>query len=72
MSDTNLPVSIRPDFPQAFTHFLAELHATLDACPMLIKICSYETPESIPGACDGGYPCPEVCLAGSEFCGKHQ
>lgn len=38
--------------------------------------CAYETPESHPGACDGGFQCEKTAVStcdecGADFCPKH-
>lgn len=36
--------------------------------------CDYESPESYPGACDGGYPCYDKAIRevnGQTFCDRH-
>lgn len=72
MAHPNLPQVPHSGFPQVYDGQLFNSLSVMVEEAFALATCSHTTPESIPGACDGGYPCPEVCLFGSEFCGKHQ
>jgi hypothetical protein len=74
MSGNNLSVLSSPGFPQALTHFVDRV--SLIAARAADEPCSWESPESSWGACDGGIPCHEaatvhnLCLD-QPFCLRH-
>jgi hypothetical protein len=72
MSDTNVPQLPRSGFPQAYDGQLFHSLFGIVKQAFAASTCCYETPESSWGACDGGFPCPELALPGSEFCERHQ
>ncbi len=64
MSASTLPVSPSTSFPQL-------LHSAAPAANDDVRsLCSYISPESSWGACDGGMPCEEPTTDGM-FCRKH-
>jgi hypothetical protein len=74
MAHTNVPQLPHSGFPQPFSQFTQEVHEALDAGPLVIKSCSYDSVESIPGACDGGWPCGDPVsevIDGQGFCAPH-
>lgn len=59
-----------PTFPQVFTK------AIQSQVRQLLATCCYVSPESIPGSCDGGYPCNEPATIHDvstemDYCSRH-
>jgi hypothetical protein len=71
MSDTNVVQLPRSGFPQVKIQ-LCPLMAEMVEEAFYLATCCYTTPETSWGACDGGFPCSNLALPGSEFCERHQ
>jgi hypothetical protein len=68
MAAKHLTVLSHPNFPQVFAK---AIEAQVNC---LFADCSHESPESIPGACDGGFPCGDpatIVIDGQPFCAPH-
>jgi len=72
MSASTLPVPPPPSFPQIPQHQNQRWSTSADPTENDDKrsLCSYVSPESNWGACDGGLTCDELAIDG-EFCRKH-
>ena len=68
MAERTVPVFSHPDFPQVFK---AALHHELLRVRAVLTLCGWESPESSPGRCDGGFPCNEPANE-SGFCVSHE
>lgn len=73
MAHSTLPVSLHPVFQQFFDGLLVHEGRRVER---LLALCSYESPESTHGVCDGGFSCPELATVsdlqtGGEFCFSH-
>jgi hypothetical protein len=71
MSATNVSQLSPRSFPQVKIQ-ICPLMAAMVEQAFALATCSYTTPETSWGACDGGFPCPSLALPGSEFCEEHQ
>ena len=57
MSHCTLPVPTRPSFPHLIDLLLtSEIRRVND----VLGLCCWEEPESVRGACNGGFPCQET------------
>jgi hypothetical protein len=74
MAHSTLPVFSHPHFPQVFNRTIDQAVRRLLARPQL-GVCCYESPETLPGACDG-QPCYRAAIVhdlatDQEFCARH-
>jgi hypothetical protein len=65
MASRTLPAFPLSEFPQVFTalldHEIREIERIVASVRerAALPLCSYQSPESSYGACDGGFPCQE-------------
>lgn len=77
MAAQHLTVLHSPDFPQVLDAALRRLFdRMLPEFPPQLSPCSYESPESAWGACDGGIPCSQIATvhhlaSDMQFCMGH-
>lgn len=75
MAQSTIPLPPPFIFPQFFEREIARVDRILAVAENL-SACSYESPESSLGACDGGHPCYELgtvteISSGLVFCAGH-
>jgi hypothetical protein len=78
MSQSTLPVPpllSSTGFPQDFISAFEQMIRRIAAKPRL-GTCSWQSPESSSGACNGGHPCSKAAVvhdlaSDQEFCARH-
>jgi hypothetical protein len=73
VAHTNVPQLPRSGFPQVKIQ-LCPLMAEMVDQAFSLSTCSYTTPETSWGACDGGFPCGDPATSlidGQAFCAAH-
>ena len=73
MSDSSIAALSHPGFQQAINSIIGKEFQRVER---VLGFCAHESPESYPGACNGGFPCHNhatVCdvRTGEEFCLEH-
>lgn len=73
MAQSSLPVFTRPEFSQVL-EALADFE--IRHVNKTLGLCCWESPESVRGACDGGFPCRKSATvtdieSGCGYCLKH-
>jgi hypothetical protein len=77
MPATNVPQLPHSGFPQVKIQLCPLMAEMVDEAfnrPIPVSTCCYESPESTPGSCDGGYPCGDPTTSvidGQAFCTAH-
>ena len=76
MAHSTLPVLAHPAFPQVLSQAIAQEVTRVAQPHLALSVCCYESPETVWGACDGGYPCGKLAVVidvstGFGYCAEH-